>query len=173
MPLFRFKDGEICLFKDSGQPGPVFTANWRKSGLATVYPGPANTKLTWFKQWLGGVVSVRPNPARIHGRAERESAFLEPDCSNFAAWYRSVWQERPEDIMEAFRALKNVLDGFRGMSIRVDDERIGWLRATFEYPPGSDAPPLLFDELSDSGFALFSHCATRVRKGRNLSLNKG
>jgi energy-coupling factor transporter ATP-binding protein EcfA2 len=158
IPLFAFTDGQIQLYKDSGQSGPSFAGNWRRSGLGTVVPGASNTLLTWFKRWLDGLVVLRPNPAIIDGRAEREDRSLEPHCGNFASWYRTMWQERPHDVNQALAALSSVLDGFTGLSIRVDERRIGWLRATFVDPSDPNRRKkdvaLDFDELSDGQRAL-------------------
>lgn len=157
-PLFTFLEGQVQLYKDSGQAGPSFAGNWRRSGLGTVVPGNSNRLLTWFKQWLGGLVVLRPNPAQIGGRAASEDRSLEPNCNNFASWYRTMWQERPQEVNQALVALSDILDGFTGLSIRVDERRVGWLRATFMDPTDPNRRkrdlPLDFDELSDGQRAL-------------------
>lgn len=152
-PLFAFQDGQIQLYKDTGQPGPSFAGKGHRSGLGTVVPGPSNRRLTWFKRWLDGLVIVRLNPARIDGRSEHEDRSLEPDGANFASWYRTLWQERPQDVNQALTALSGILEGFTGLSIRIDERRIGWLRATFTDPSDVNRRrkdvALDFDELSD------------------------
>ena len=181
-PLFSFKAGQIQLYKDNGQAGPSFAGNWRRSGLGTVVPGADNKRLTWFKQWLGGLVVVRPNPANIAGRAEREDPALVPSCSNFASWYRTMWQERPQEVTQALAALGGVLDAFTGLSIRVDEQRIGWLRATFSDPSdGIDFGrrkkdiSLDFDELSDGQRALivlYVVLHTQIDSGRTVMIDE-
>ncbi|KYF89119.1 hypothetical protein BE17_38180 [Sorangium cellulosum] len=174
VPLFAFKGGQIQLHKDSGERGPSFPANWRKSGLGAVVPGPANKRLTWFKAWLGGLVVLRPNPARINGRADREDPFLAPDCANFASWYRTLWQERPDEVTQALGALTKVLDGFKGMSIRVDEQRTGWLRASFAGPVGADFQ-MHFDELSDGQrvlIVLYVVLYTQIEKNRTVAFDE-
>jgi energy-coupling factor transporter ATP-binding protein EcfA2 len=173
-PLFAFDAGQIQLYKDGGERGPSFAGNPRKSGLGTVAPGPANKRLTWFKRWLGGLLVLRPNPARLGGRADREDAFLAPDCANFASFYRAMWQERPEDVTRAHAALAKVLDGFEGMSIRVDEQRTGWLRATFAGPAGAGVQ-MQFDELSDGQrvlIALYVALYTQLAEGRTVAFDE-
>lgn len=173
-PLFTFNDGQIQLYKDSGERGATFSGNWRKSGLGTVVPGSANKRLTWFKQWLSGLVVLRPNPARLGGRADREDPVLAPDCANFASWYRTMWQERPDDVTQAISALTKVIDGFKGVSIRVDEQRTGWLRATFTGPTGADIK-MHFDELSDGQrvlIALYVALYTQSEKGRTIGFDE-
>lgn len=146
--LFSFKSGQIQLFDDKGKPGAEIAGNPKKSGLGIVVPGPTNQHLTWFKQWLGRLLVLRPNPFLMTGFAPSEDSFLLPDASNFANWYRYVYQERGRDVYKAMEALGKVLDGFQDISIRVDEQRTGRLRANFLDPNGK-AYALQFDELSD------------------------
>jgi len=178
-PLFSFVAGQIQLYKDSGEPGPSFAGNWRRSGLGTVVSGATNRRLTWFKQWLGRLVVVRPNPVSIAGRAEREDSALAPDCGNFASWYRTLWQERPQDVTRALAALSTVLDAFTGLAIRVDEQRIGWLRANFADPTDSSGRKkdvaLDFHELSDGQRALivlYVVLHTQIEAGRTVAIDE-
>jgi hypothetical protein len=174
MALFTFVLGQMQLYKDSGEKGPEFKGNWAKSGLGAVVPSDANKKLTSFKQWLNGLVVARPNPERLGARAEREDAFLLQDCSNFASWYRTMWQERPDDVIRARDALTKVLDSFKGVSIKVDEERTGWLRATFSSPSGADFQMPL-DELSDGQrvlIALYVILYTQIDNGRTVAFDE-
>ncbi len=173
-PLFAFVAGKMQLHTDGGELGPSFPGDPRKSGLGMVVPGAANRNLTWFKDWLSALVVLRPNPATLGGRAEREEPRLAPDCSNFAAWYRTLWQECPEKVSRAHVALTNVLDGFKGMSIRVDEQRTGWLRATFADPNGKDFK-LQVDELSDGQrvlMVLYVVLCTQIERGCTIALDE-
>jgi predicted ATPase len=173
-PLFAFKAGQLQLYKDSGEPGPSFSGNWRKSGMGSVVPGPTNKRLTWFKQWLGDIVVLRPNPSKIGGRADREDARLAPDCANFANWYRTMWQERPGEVTQALGALTKVIDGFKGLSIRVDEQRTGWLRASFAGPAGVDVQ-MQFDELSDGQrvlIVLYVTLYTQLERSRTVAFDE-
>lgn len=147
-PLFSFEMGKIQLYNDAGTPGPSLSGNWKKSGLGLVVPGPSNKLLTSFKEWLGRVLVLRPNPFAMSGRAPGEDALLLPSVANFAAWYRYVYQDRGRDVYRAMEALGKVLDGFQDVSIRVDEQRTGWLRANFADSTGKGYQ-LQFDELSD------------------------
>jgi len=147
-PLFSFRAGQIQLYDDRGNPGAEIAANAKKSGLGIVVPGPTNLQLTWFKQWLGHLLVLRPNPLLMTGLAPSENSFLWPDAVNFANWYRYVHQERGRDVYRAIESLGKVIDGFQDLSIRVDEQRTGWLRANFIDASGKGYS-LQFDELSD------------------------
>lgn len=146
--LFHFERGDMRLYRDDGSPGPEFPGDWRHSGLARVMPRPDNRRLTRFKDWLSGLVVARPNPAALGGRAPGEDALLAPDLGNFASWYRHLSQARPRLVYEAVSALAEVLPGFEDVGIRVDEQRVGWLRARLG-APGAAAYTLDFDQLSD------------------------
>lgn len=146
--LFEFMNGDMKLYRDDGSPGPVFPGDWRRSGLARVVPGKDNKRLTWFKGWLGKLMVARPNPAVISGRAPAEDSLLAPDLSNFASWYRHLAQESPRLVYQAISAAAEVLPGFKDLSIRVDEQRVGWIRAKLSAPGAKDYG-LDFDQLSD------------------------
>jgi predicted ATPase len=61
-------------------------------------------------------------------------------------------------VTHALTALSGILDGFTGLSIRIDERRMGWLRATFTDPSDVNRRTrdvaLDFDELSDGQRAL-------------------
>lgn len=173
-PLFQFDAGQVSLHNDQGDPGPEFAGNWRRSGLGMVVPGPSNKTLTWFKQWLGELLVLRPNPWSMEARAAGEDAILLRDCSNFAAWYRYVAQECPRDVVKAGDAVAQVIGGFKEMSIKVDDQRTGWLRATFDGPTG--VPYVLrFGELSEGQrvmFLLYVALHTRLAGNRTVAMDE-
>jgi ABC-type molybdenum transport system ATPase subunit/photorepair protein PhrA len=174
VPLFSFDAGQVQLYNDQGRSGPSFSGNWRKSGLGTVVPGASNKRLTWFKGWLADLLVLRPNPAVMDGRASGEDTLLLPDVSNFASWYRYVAQERPRDVFRAAEALSRVIDCFRDMSIRVDEQRTGWLRSNFVGPSGEEYQ-VRFEELSDGQrvlFALYVVLYTQIDGSRTIALDE-
>jgi len=146
--LFEFVEGEMRLFRDDGSAGPTFPGDWRRSGLARVVAGNDNTRLTWFKQWLGRLMVVRPNPATMSGRAPAEDALLAPDLRNFASWYRHLAQENPRVVYEAVSEAAKTLPGLTDLSLRIDEQRTGWLRAKLSAPGARDYV-LDFEQLSD------------------------
>jgi hypothetical protein len=153
--LFRFEDGTMHLSKDSGEPGPTFPSDRAYSGLARVVPGPANSKLTWFKEWVARIAHLRLVPAMIASRTEREERALQSTGGNFANYYRYLAQAWPEALDEARRNLATIVDGFGSLSIGgiQEEERVGYLRARFRVPDGKDFL-LPFTELSDGQRAL-------------------
>lgn len=153
--LFDFENGFIRLHDDSGRKTAEFKGNWKQSGLEFVAADANNTRLTAFKEWLASVLVARPNPAMMDGRAESENPRLSRNLENFASWYRYTQLSQPDELAVAMAALAEIMPQFRNLTMRVDEQRIGWLRANFDGP--ADAPyALLFEELSDGQRVLFA-----------------
>ena len=117
--IFRFIDGEVNLFNDKldGIARVQYPFDWHRSALATITERADNTKLSWFKRWLGGILLVSPDPHRMSGVAEREVTSPDQSFSNFADWYRHLKQA--EDDREYIADLSKVIEGFD--MIRLED----------------------------------------------------
>ena len=160
--LFEFVLSEVQLFRDDPDhgisKGPSYTADWRESALARVFPGPSNKRLTRFLDYMGRILVCGIHPPGLLTDSTEESSMLWRDGRNFADWFRHFHQERP-DLTEALRnALVDVLDaGFRlvqlervghdarSLTLRFNDQESGDSR---------DGYPLRFDEISDGQRAL-------------------
>ncbi|MBA3547506.1 MAG: ATP-binding protein [Nannocystis sp.] len=172
--LFEFEDGVVRLHDDVGNKKVEFKANSKQSGLGLVVADASNTRLTAFKQWLAGVLVVRPNPATMDGRAPIENPRLVRDLANFASWYRYAQLKQPNDIAGAVAAFAEIVPRFRSMSMPVDEQRVGWLRAHFDGPDGNPYT-LRFEELSDGQrvlFALYTILHTEGRGARTVALDE-
>ena len=156
--LFRFRDGEIELFRDDRSAGPKFPFDWSRSGLVAVVERHDNTRLSWFKRWLRDVYIVRLDPALMQSRGEREVIHPNKNMSDFACWYRHLMQERPREISELFKSLNQVFDGFSALELLQDAETARTLKVRFEASVREDEPrksfQLGFQELSDGQRAL-------------------
>jgi hypothetical protein len=150
-PLFRFAKGEVHLFNDRHEDKVQYPFDWHRSALATITERKDNTKLSWFKRWLGGLFFVSPDPRKMSAVAQRESAFPAHDLGNFAEWYRHL---RLEGDDRALRDdLREVIDGFESMDLREVGLGNRLLTLKLSSEQGPDAVrrphPYLFYELSD------------------------
>lgn len=109
-PVFQFADGEVRLFNDRFQERVRYPFDWHRSALATITERKENTRLTWFKRWLGNLLCVQPNPWAMRGIAVQESPHPDHQLANFADWYRHLRQET--DDKEYLEDLRAVIDGF-------------------------------------------------------------
>jgi predicted ATPase len=120
-PVFRFQQGEVHLFNDRHEDKVQYPFDWHRSALATITERKDNTKLSWFKRWLGGLLYVSPDPWRMQGIAVEEARNPDQHLTNFADWYRHLRQET-EDY-GYIRDLTDVIDGFVTMRLEDAGER--------------------------------------------------
>ncbi len=176
-PLFRFLEGTIGLFSDQQEPKPnvEFHFDWHRSGLAIVEVGRwDNTKLTWFKQWLGRLVQVQINPWAMPARSERESREPAKDMGNFADWYRHLRLESGSAIFEAMTSLREAIPGLEGLDAKEAGLDVRVLQATMRSPNGKTVD-LPFSDLSEGQRCLIAlyvllYCA--VDRDRTLLIDE-
>ena len=146
-PLFQCSLGEAQLYKDDHTEGPRLSVDWAESFLGRVSAGRSNTRLTRFMDFMQRLVICRLHPAGFVPNASQESALLERDGSNFAAWYRHLMQEHPEQTVKAVSELRDVIDGFRNLRL----ERAGSDTRTMsvEFAGDDGDYSLQLDEVSD------------------------
>jgi len=157
-PLFRFQEGKIGLFNDQQKPTPSveFPFDWHRPGLATVEIGRKdNTKLTWFKRWLGGLVEIQINPWAMSARSERESPDPAKDMGNFADWFRHLRLERGNAIFEAMANLRDAIPGLDALDAKEAGLDVRVLQATMR-SPGGGTVDLPFSDLSEGQRALIA-----------------
>jgi predicted ATPase len=120
-PIFRFEKGEVHLFNDRHDDKVQYPFDWHRSALATITERKDNSKLSWFKQWLGGLLLVSVDPRRMSGVASQEAKNPDQYLSNFADWYRHLRQET--DDHDYIKDLGEVIQGFASMRLEDAGER--------------------------------------------------
>jgi predicted ATPase len=152
-PVFRFAQGEVHLFNDRHEDKVQYPFDWHRSALATVTERPENTKLSWFKRWLGGLLFISPDPHQMFELAEMENLVPTRNLSNFAAWYRHLRQEQARGDQMFLEDLRQAIPGFQGMDLREAGMGHRYLMLNFAVngEPGRQHQPFgqFFKELSD------------------------
>lgn len=149
-PLVKFEGGMLHLFQDDVVAGPVLKAKETRSGIGALEPSDNTRLLAWFKDWLYRVWLHCPDPRAMVARVDQASSgSLEPNLSNFAAWYLRKLTIKPGAMFKAAAALSKVLPGFLELH-----EQGGYLHARFGDDRASES--FRFDELSDGQRALIA-----------------
>lgn len=168
-PLFRFRHGEVQLYRDNHSAGPAFSADWSESALARVPPRPDNTHLTRFLDFMRKIIVCGLYPASFSPESLTEDAVLQRDASNFAAWYRHLMLERPDLVPEFTKALQEVIAGFRG--IRMEKVGLDSRALMVMFEQHSQKYELRLDELSDGQRALVAlYSLVRLASGQGYTL---
>jgi len=139
-PIFEFMDGNVHRYTGDRQRKLIYTFDQRRSALATMGD---NRKLTGFKEWIGKLYSFKINPLVMGARAQSENLIPSADLLNFAAWYRHLFQEDPEQDTALRGSLGACLDGFSLLKLEAIGQNVRLLVAEF----GKNR--FYFDELSD------------------------
>ncbi len=114
-PVFRFIQGEVHLYNDRFEDKVQYPFDWQRSALATISERKDNTKLSWFKRWLGGLLCISPDPWRMRGIAEEEAKNPDEHLANFADWYRHIRQEMEDQ--DYIKDLREIIEGFVNMRL--------------------------------------------------------
>lgn len=175
-PLFRFEDGTVYLYNDRQEvePSVKFPFDWHRSGLAIVDSRPDNTKLTWFKQWLGRATPLQINPWAMSSRSEREAREPARDLANFADWYRHLCLDSGREVFEALNDLRDALEGLEALDLKEAGLNVRVVQARMRGTSGTSVD-LPLEELSEGQrtlivLYLLLHCA--VVEGATLLIDE-
>jgi ABC-type cobalamin/Fe3+-siderophores transport system ATPase subunit len=150
-PIFRFEKGEVHLFNDDFDDKVQYPFDWHRSALATIAERKDNTKLSWFKRWLDGILVISPDPRQMQGIATEEVKFPDQYLTNFADWFRHLRQET-EDY-DYINDLAQVIEGFVTMRLEDAGERRREIKVRLTALENSkdskQQSEYLFKELSD------------------------
>jgi predicted ATPase len=168
-PLFRFRQGEVQLYRDNHSAGPIFGADWSESAMARVPPRNDNTHLSRFLDFIRKVIVCGLYPASFASESSTEDAVLQRDARNFAAWYRHLLLERQDLVPEFTKALQEVIAGFRG--IRMEKVGLDTRALMVMFDQQGQRYELRLDEISDGQRALVAlYSLVRLASGPGYTL---
>ena len=154
--LYRAEGGKVDLFGDAPTAQPRTTIDYHKtrSFLAALQARQDNRRVTRFRALLENTWFIRPDPPRIGDLAEGEAHWLEPDLSNFAAWYLA---KSPSDFgatEKLHRRLRETIAGFAELRLEPVSSEAKELRVKFAFgvsgsSDGSIGHELRWRQLSD------------------------
>lgn len=156
-PLFSFELGEVQLYRDDFSKGPTYPFDWSRSALATIMPRNDNKQLTHFKRRLANTHILRIAPFSMTAESKKEATQPDVGFTNFASWYRHVSQERPNQQLEFFDDLREVIDGFQMLRMLSDGGERRIMEMQIDHNTDASHDELTsyrFDELSDGQRAL-------------------
>lgn len=151
--LFRGDKDSGELHRDDGSIGPGIFRDWTKSTIPLLRDHPTNQKLMAFRELMRRIHMFRPDPRAMTSRTEGEATTPSLDLTNFASWWRHIWQDQPELMQEAVKAIADTLPGLRSLSIqRRESDEVRVLRSRWDVSGSAgkvEPAEFTFDELSD------------------------
>ncbi len=105
-PLAELQDGELRSFGRDGTAAAPFKVKSTRSGIGALEPRDEDEELRWFKDWIGQLWLLRPDPRAMIDKVEgEEGGWLHATLSNFAAWYLRQLAVKPGSMFKANQAL--------------------------------------------------------------------
>ncbi|MBL8919053.1 MAG: AAA family ATPase [Myxococcaceae bacterium] len=148
--LYRADGGKVELFGDDPPSAVARTTipfDRRRSFISALEQRADNKRIIAFREAIGSIWAVKPDPRRLGGAAVAENPWLERDLSNFASWYRSRMGEDPDATDALRRDLQAVLAGFSTLRLEPISPEVKDLRARFSF--GQRTHELGWAKLSD------------------------
>jgi predicted ATPase len=159
----------VHLYRDDHSEGPEFCVSGSESAIARVAPRHDNARLTRFLDFMRKVVVCGLYPASFQPESATEDSVLQRDARNFAAWYRHLLLERQELVPEFTAALREVIDGFRG--IRMEKVGLDTRALMLIFEEHGERHELRLDEISDGQRALIAlYSLVRLAAGQGYTL---
>jgi len=169
-PLFESRGDEVTLYRDDHTAGPTFPADYfAASALARTPARKENQRVTRFLEHMRKTVICGLYPRGFAAESSSEDALLARDGSNFAGWYRHIFQEHQELMPDYLEALRDVIDGFQGIRL----EKVGSDTRAFQtiFAQHGKRFELRLSELSDGQRALIAlYALVHLTAGQGYSL---
>ncbi|MCG9895941.1 MAG: ATP-binding protein [Fimbriimonadaceae bacterium] len=86
--LFERGQEKIQLHRDDGTPGGTAFADWTQSAVSLITPKPVNRNLQRFRELLGKIVAVKPDPTLFADSPEADAELWDLEMGNFMSCYR-------------------------------------------------------------------------------------
>jgi P-loop containing region of AAA domain len=101
----KVSKGKVFV-RHGSSPPLLYSLNGGRSAISSLGETKGNDLAHRFRRWLGESACFRLNPFQMAGRAEGEDAEPKLDLSNFAAWYRGLYQSHPKRAQSLFKDLE-------------------------------------------------------------------
>jgi predicted ATPase len=148
-PLLSFAGGEITIYREDQRVGAQFPFDSTQSAFVTLVERSDNRLHRWFRDWIGQLQVVRPNPFDMVAHTDQEDVRLNSNATNFVAWYRYVTQETLGLQEPVRQSLAEVWDGFQGIRLEKVGPNGKLLKVALTGPSGAKDYEVALGDLSD------------------------
>jgi energy-coupling factor transporter ATP-binding protein EcfA2 len=154
-PLVKFERGYVTLDRAPKFLGTIplsvmgtYPLDTGRSAISSLGDTKAAALAIRFRRWLSRLYCFRLNPFNMDSRAEGEDADPKLDLSNFAAWFRSLYQSHQKRAYALSKNLEETLDGFDSIVLQDAAEGVRLFNARFTHKDGNPIE-FRFNELSE------------------------
>jgi predicted ATPase len=167
-----FEQGKVTL--GHLDPEVSYELNGSRSAISSLGETEAAAVAIRFRRWMNKLCVFRLNPFNMDSRAEGDDADPKLDLSNFAAWYRNLYQSHPKRAHELFKSLEETLDGFDSIVLQDAGEGVRLLNVLFQRD-GEKPVSFRFNELSEGQrclICLYTILHFVVAEGRTVIIDE-
>jgi predicted ATPase len=154
--LYSRQVAQVYLAKLGQEKEAKFPIDWHLVALPIVYDQSPKHPLFIFKQWLGRMLILRPQPSLITGDSSDETLQPTPDVKNFGAWFSGLLAYTPAayaKIDQYLRPLMPDLQDIKNPAVGKDARSL-----VVQFASNGSALNLPFERLSD-GEKCFMICS--------------
>lgn len=157
-PVYTRELAQVSLARTGQDKEAKFFIDWHLVALPIIQERSTSDPLFIFKQWLAGMLILRPVPNHIGGESEPEKETLQPkpDLTDFGAWFSGLLAYAPAAYTKIDHYLKQVMPDLKDIKNPVLGPNYRSLEIHFSNELGSMTIP--FGKLSD-GEKCFMICA--------------
>jgi predicted ATPase len=114
---------QVTLNRKEQERFASFPVDWHLIALPVIQERSTAEPVAVFRQWLAGILILRPFPTEINGESQGESLLPEPDGSNFGDWFSGLLGQYPSAYKFIDNYLQEVLPGFEDiLNVRIAEK---------------------------------------------------
>jgi ABC-type cobalamin/Fe3+-siderophores transport system ATPase subunit len=155
-PVYTREMAQVHLAKSGKEKEAKFLIDWHLVALPIVQERSTNDPLFIFKQWLAGMLILRPIPSLILGDSKLETLQPNLQVTDFGAWFSGLLAHAPSAYTKIDTYLKQVMPDLKDIKNPVIGTDARSLIVQFSNDQGNLNLP--FADLSD-GEKCFMICA--------------
>lgn len=154
--IYAREMAQVNLARTGRDLEATFRIDWHLVALPIVQEQSKNDPLFTFRQWLAGILILRPIPCLIAGDTEDEAPWPNLQVTDFGAWFSGLLKYAPATYSVIERYLREIMPDFRDIQNRPVGKGAQSISVQFSNDQGNLSIP--FADLSD-GEKCFMICA--------------
>ncbi|MEI7834297.1 MAG: ATP-binding protein [bacterium] len=115
--------GDMHIFESEGKRSHTMPFLLTRSNLHFAEQIDGYPRVKRFTEWLRNSYFAHVRPAAILDYSDDEVTYPTVNMANFVSWYRHLVLENPNLIVDATDKIRQVIDGFKGISLEQAGDR--------------------------------------------------
>jgi AAA15 family ATPase/GTPase len=147
--LLSVSQKSVETYSDSGTKNHSSRYHYSQSILPLLKPDYDNKKIIWFRERIKRVAILKITPNAILRHSSQKNIFLDKTMENFVSWYRYIFADNQDKLLQLTQSLQEILDGFMSFKLERISEKAVILKLIFKTEESDQNIEYTFEELSD------------------------